>query len=48
VFGYLGDKLGRKHAYGVTLLLMIFFAVMSGAAFVAAPDGSWSDLVLQA
>ena len=32
VFGFLGDRLGRKHAYGVTLLIMIFGAVMSGSA----------------
>ncbi|XP_054797443.1 low affinity inorganic phosphate transporter 4-like [Prosopis cineraria] len=29
-FGYLGDKLGRKKVYGITLILMIVCAICSG------------------
>ncbi|KAK4277518.1 hypothetical protein QN277_015507 [Acacia crassicarpa] len=29
-FGYLGDKLGRKKVYGITLVLMFFCAICSG------------------
>ncbi|KAL6648840.1 hypothetical protein ACP70R_013064 [Stipagrostis hirtigluma subsp. patula] len=32
-FGWLGDKLGRKTVYGITLLLMIFCSVASGLSF---------------
>ncbi|KAI3419566.1 MFS domain-containing protein, partial [Psidium guajava] len=32
-FGYLGDKLGRKRVYGVTLILMAFCAIGSGLSF---------------
>ncbi|XP_030548602.1 low affinity inorganic phosphate transporter 4-like [Rhodamnia argentea] len=32
-FGYLGDKLGRKKVYGITLLLMAFCAICSGLSF---------------
>ncbi|KAG6668647.1 hypothetical protein CIPAW_01G185500 [Carya illinoinensis] len=32
-FGWLGDKLGRKRVYGITLLLMVFCAVASGLSF---------------
>ncbi|KAL3755650.1 hypothetical protein ACJRO7_002664 [Eucalyptus globulus] len=33
VFGYLGDKLGRKRVYGVTLILMATCAICSGLSF---------------
>uniref|UniRef100_A0A453AD81 H(+)/Pi cotransporter n=1 Tax=Aegilops tauschii subsp. strangulata TaxID=200361 RepID=A0A453AD81_AEGTS len=33
VFGWLGDKMGRKRIYGVTLLLMIFCSLASGFTF---------------
>ncbi|KAL8239427.1 hypothetical protein R6Q59_015994 [Mikania micrantha] len=33
VFGYLGDKLGRKKVYGITLLLMMVCAICSGLSF---------------
>ena len=33
VFGWLGDKIGRKRIYGVTLLLMVFCSVPSGFSF---------------
>ncbi|CAL5206588.1 unnamed protein product [Lathyrus oleraceus] len=33
VFGYLGDKLGRKKVYGITLILMVACAICSGLSF---------------
>ncbi|CAK9146410.1 unnamed protein product [Ilex paraguariensis] len=33
VFGWLGDKLGRKKVYGVTLILMVLCAICSGLSF---------------
>ncbi|XP_044468530.1 low affinity inorganic phosphate transporter 4-like [Mangifera indica] len=36
-FGWLGDKLGRKKAYGITLILMAFCSVCSGLSFGASP-----------
>jgi PHS family inorganic phosphate transporter-like MFS transporter len=33
LFGWLGDKLGRKHVYGITLLMMIVFSIASGFSF---------------
>uniref|UniRef100_A0A0D9V3P9 H(+)/Pi cotransporter n=1 Tax=Leersia perrieri TaxID=77586 RepID=A0A0D9V3P9_9ORYZ len=33
VFGYFGDKLGRKRVYGVTLVLMAACAIASGLSF---------------
>ncbi|XP_068666616.1 low affinity inorganic phosphate transporter 4-like [Aristolochia californica] len=35
VFGWLGDKLGRKKVYGITLVLMAFCAICSGLSFGA-------------
>ncbi|XVF28608.1 hypothetical protein REPUB_Repub15cG0044700 [Reevesia pubescens] len=32
-FGWLGDKLGRKKAYGITLILMVVFSLASGFSF---------------
>ncbi|XP_010069130.2 low affinity inorganic phosphate transporter 1 [Eucalyptus grandis] len=32
-FGWLGDKMGRKRVYGVTLMLMIFCSIASGLSF---------------
>ncbi|RVW42391.1 putative inorganic phosphate transporter 1-3 [Vitis vinifera] len=32
-FGWLGDKLGRKHVYGITLVTMVGCAVASGLSF---------------
>ncbi|KAI3960875.1 hypothetical protein MKW92_014834 [Papaver armeniacum] len=34
-FGFLGDKLGRKKVYGVTLVLMVICAIGSGLSFGA-------------
>ncbi|KAI3712531.1 hypothetical protein L1987_71089 [Smallanthus sonchifolius] len=33
VFGWLGDKLGRKKVYGITLLFMMICAICSGLSF---------------
>ncbi|KAK7385034.1 hypothetical protein VNO78_30741 [Psophocarpus tetragonolobus] len=35
VFGWLGDKLGRKKVYGVTLIMMVACAIGSGLSFGA-------------
>jgi len=35
VFGWLGDKLGRKKVYGITLILMVLCAIASGLSFGA-------------
>nr|POF15668.1 inorganic phosphate transporter 1-11 [Quercus suber] len=35
VFSYLGDKLGRKKVYGITLILMVICALCSGLSFGA-------------
>jgi len=32
-FGYLGDKLGRKKVYGITLIMMVVCAICSGLSF---------------
>ncbi|XP_059298136.1 inorganic phosphate transporter 1-4-like [Lycium ferocissimum] len=32
-FGWLGDKMGRKKAYGMTLILMCFCSIASGLSF---------------
>nr|GFA91720.1 inorganic phosphate transporter 1-11-like [Tanacetum cinerariifolium] len=33
MFGWLGDKLGRKKVYGITLVLMVICAICSGLSF---------------
>ncbi|XP_059066692.1 low affinity inorganic phosphate transporter 3-like [Cryptomeria japonica] len=38
-FGYMGQKLGRKKVYGVTLLLMIVYSIASGLSFAKSRDG---------
>ncbi|CAI9091025.1 OLC1v1025942C1 [Oldenlandia corymbosa var. corymbosa] len=37
VFGWLGDKLGRKRVYGITLILMAACAICSGLSFGKGP-----------
>ncbi|XP_062208520.1 inorganic phosphate transporter 1-11-like [Phragmites australis] len=37
VFGYFGDKLGRKRVYGITLVLMAACAIGSGLSFGSTP-----------
>jgi PHS family inorganic phosphate transporter-like MFS transporter len=36
VFGYFGDKLGRKRVYGITLVLMAACAIGSGLSYLGA------------
>ncbi|CAL5018151.1 unnamed protein product [Urochloa decumbens] len=36
-FGWLGDRMGRKHIYGVTLKLMVLCSVASGLSFSRKP-----------
>lgn len=38
-FGWLGDKLGRKKVYGMTLMLMVICSVASGLSFGKSPKG---------
>ncbi|XP_066309321.1 inorganic phosphate transporter 1-11-like [Miscanthus floridulus] len=38
VFGYFGDKLGRKRVYGITLVLMAACAIGSGLSFGKTPS----------
>ncbi|KAK8265152.1 hypothetical protein V6Z12_D12G159500 [Gossypium hirsutum] len=43
-FGWLGDKLGRKRVYGLTLMLMVIFSIASGLSFGKSPDGVMATL----
>ncbi|XP_028806835.1 inorganic phosphate transporter 1-11-like [Neltuma alba] len=43
-FGYLGDKLGRKKVYGITLILMIVCAICSGLSMGRSPGAVMSTL----
>lgn len=43
-FGWLGDKMGRKKVYGVTLLLMILCSLASGFSFGAHAKGVIASL----
>ncbi|KAM0938961.1 putative ABC-type phosphate transporter [Dioscorea sansibarensis] len=43
-FGWLGDKLGRKKVYGVTLLLMVICSICSGLSFGHSPKGVMATL----
>ncbi|KAF7807055.1 putative inorganic phosphate transporter 1-3 [Senna tora] len=43
-FGWLGDKLGRKKVYGLTLMLMVISSVASGLSFGRSPDGVMATL----
>ncbi|KAF1889690.1 hypothetical protein Lal_00025018 [Lupinus albus] len=38
-FGWLGDKLGRKKVYGLTLAIMVFSSIASGLSFGNTPKG---------
>ncbi|KAJ8765174.1 hypothetical protein K2173_011434 [Erythroxylum novogranatense] len=37
-FGWLGDKLGRKKVYGITLILMVLCSLASGLSFGSKPE----------
>ncbi|KAI3459500.1 hypothetical protein Pfo_016163 [Paulownia fortunei] len=43
-FGWLGDKMGRKKVYGVTLILMIVCSLASGLSFGSTPKGVMTTL----
>jgi PHS family inorganic phosphate transporter-like MFS transporter len=38
-FGWLGDKMGRKKVYGMTLMLMVICCLASGLSFGSSPKG---------
>ncbi|KAH6809010.1 phosphate transporter 1 [Perilla frutescens var. frutescens] len=43
-FGWLGDKMGRKRVYGMTLLIMVICSVASGLSFSHSPKGVMTTL----
>lgn len=43
-FGWLGDRLGRKKAYGMTLMMMVFAAFASGLSFGHTPKSVMTTL----
>ncbi|XP_022732795.1 probable inorganic phosphate transporter 1-5 [Durio zibethinus] len=43
-FGWLGDKLGRKRVYGLTLILMVVCSIASGISFRKSPNSVMATL----
>ncbi|XP_030470776.1 low affinity inorganic phosphate transporter 1-like [Syzygium oleosum] len=43
-FGWLGDKMGRKRVYGMTLMVMVLCSVTSGLSFGHEPRGVMATL----
>ncbi|CAN6271023.1 unnamed protein product [Urochloa humidicola] len=43
-FGWLGDKMGRKKVYGMTLMLMVISCIASGLSFGSTPKGVMATL----
>lgn len=43
-FGWLGDKLGRKKVYGLTLILMVLCSIASGLSFGSSANGTIATL----
>lgn len=43
-FGWLGDKMGRKKVYGITLMVMIVCSLASGLSFGSTPKGVMATL----
>ncbi|KAL6208261.1 hypothetical protein ACLB2K_019212 [Fragaria x ananassa] len=43
-FGYLGDKLGRKCVYGITLILIVGCSICSGLSFGSTPNSVMATL----
>ncbi|KAF8680829.1 hypothetical protein HU200_045526 [Digitaria exilis] len=43
-FGWLGDKMGRKKVYGMTLMLMVICCLASGLSFGSTPKGVMATL----
>ncbi|XP_073525738.1 uncharacterized protein [Phyllobates terribilis] len=45
-FGWLGDKMGRKKVYGITLVLMVLASIASGLSFGSQPKAVMTTLCL--
>ncbi|RVX19231.1 putative inorganic phosphate transporter 1-7 [Vitis vinifera] len=45
-FGWLGDKMGRKRVYGMTLMLMVICSVASGLSFGSSPKSCYEHSML--
>lgn len=43
-FGWLGDKMGRKKVYGMTLMMMVICSLASGLSFGSTPKGVMATL----
>ncbi|KAK4266137.1 hypothetical protein QN277_027103 [Acacia crassicarpa] len=43
-FGWLGDKMGRKQVYGITLILMIVCSIASGLSIGSSPKAVMATL----
>ena len=43
-FGWLGDKMGRKKVYGITLVLMVICSIASGLSFGSSANGTIATL----
>ncbi|KAF6998709.1 hypothetical protein CFC21_014801 [Triticum aestivum] len=43
-FGWLGDKMGRKKVYGMTLMIMVLCCVASGLSFGSTPNSVMATL----
>ncbi|KAF3335200.1 putative inorganic phosphate transporter 1-4 [Carex littledalei] len=43
-FGWLGDKMGRKRVYGMTLMMMVLCSLASGLSFGHSPTGVMTTL----
>jgi PHS family inorganic phosphate transporter-like MFS transporter len=43
-FGWLGDKLGRKRVFGITLMLMVMCSIASGLSFGSSPNSVMATL----
>ncbi|MQL67681.1 MFS transporter, partial [Streptomyces vinaceus] len=43
-FGWLGDKMGRKRVYGMTLMIMVICSIASGLSFGHTPKSVMATL----
>ncbi|CAA7399029.1 unnamed protein product [Spirodela intermedia] len=43
-FGWLGDKMGRKRVYGITLVIMVICSIGSGLSFGSSATGTMATL----
>lgn len=46
LFGWLGDKYGRKPVFGFTLWMMVIFALGSGLSYNTSPSGVVATLCI--